>query len=83
MIFICSSSEPCTQNHEFMPNNFVFPNKGLYGPFMDRFPLSQATESLQGDSLLLTTKSPGGPGTHLIDLKIMKGLVDLGATQWF
>ena len=28
----------------------------------------KATEPLRGGSLLFTTKSPGGPGTHLIDL---------------
>ena len=32
---------------------------------------------------LFTTKFPGTPGTHLIDLRRMKGWVDLGATQWF
>ena len=43
----------------------------------------KATEPLQGDTLLFTTKSPGVPGDHLIDLRRMKGRVDLGATQWF
>ena len=38
---------------------------------------------LQGDSLLLATKSPRFSGTHLIDIGVMKGNVDLGATQWF
>ena len=33
----------------------------------------KATEPLQGDSLLLTTQSPGVPGTRLIDLRSMKG----------
>ena len=37
----------------------------------------------QGDSLLFTTKSPGVPGTHLIDLGRIKGSVDLGATKRF
>ena len=37
---------------------------------------------LRGDSLLLTTRSPGVPGTaHLIDPRRMEGRVDLGATQ--
>ena len=40
-------------------------------------------ESLRGDSLLFTTKFPEVPGTHFINLKRMKGLVNLGATQWF
>ena len=43
----------------------------------------KATEPLQGDTLLFTTKSSGVPGAHLIDLKRMKGRVNLGATQWF
>ena len=33
---------------------------------------------LQGGTLLLTTKSPKVPGTHLIDLKRMKGWTDPG-----
>ena len=48
--------------------------KKLYGPFLwMRFNCLEATEPLRGDSLLFTTKSPGGPGTHLIDLGRMKG----------
>ena len=31
----------------------------------------------------LTTQVPEIPGTHLIDLGSMKGLVDLGVSQWF
>ena len=34
-------------------------------------------------SLLFTTKFPGIPGTHFIDLGRMKGCVDFRATQWF
>ena len=40
-------------------------------------------EPLWGRSLLFATKSPEIPGTHFIDLRRMKGWVDLGATQWF
>ena len=40
-------------------------------------------EPLWGGSLLFTTKFPEIPGTHFIDLRRMKGWVDLGATQWF
>ena len=29
-------------------------------------------QSYRGDSLLFTTKTPGGPGTHFIDLREMK-----------
>ena len=43
----------------------------------------KATEPAQRDSLLFTIQFPGVPGTQLIDLGRMKGLVDLGATQWF
>ena len=38
---------------------------------------------LRGGSLLFTTMFPDIPGTHFIDLGMMKGWVDLGATQWF
>ena len=42
----------------------------------------KATEQLRGDSLLLTAKSSGVPGAHLINFEKMKDWVDLGATQW-
>ena len=46
----------------------------LYGPFLWMgFNCVKATETLRRDSLLFTTKSPGCPGTHLIDLGWMKG----------
>ena len=38
---------------------------------------------LRGGSLLFTTKFWDIPGAHFIDLRRMKGWVDLGATQWF
>ena len=38
---------------------------------------------LRGRSLLFTTKFQDIPGTRCIDLGRMKGLVDLGTTQWF
>ena len=44
------------------------------------FNFLEATESLRGDSLLFTTKSPGVPGVHLIDLGMMNGWVDLETT---
>ena len=40
-------------------------------------------EPLRGGNLFFTTKFPETPGTHFIDLRRMKGWVDLGATQWF
>ena len=38
---------------------------------------------LRGGSLLFTTKFSDVIGTHFIDLRRMKGWVDLEATQWF
>ena len=43
----------------------------------------KAAEPLWGDSLLFTTKFPENPGTHLIDLGRMKGLVDLEPPSGF
>ena len=43
----------------------------------------KATEPLRDECLLFNTKCPGVPGTHLVDLRMMKGQVGLGATQWF
>ena len=40
-------------------------------------------ELLWRGSLLFTTKFPEIPGTHFIDLRMMKDWVDPGATQWF
>ena len=54
----------------------------LYGSFLWMgFNCFTATEPLQGDSLPFTTKSPEIPGTHLIDLRRKKGLVNHEATQ--
>ena len=54
-----------------------------YGPFSWMgFNCLKATEPLRGGSLLLTTKSPGVPGTnYLTDLGRMKGWVVFRATQ--
>ena len=57
-----------------MDNNFQKWKKPLCLLFIDRVQLSQGyTVPLWGNSLLFTTKSLGGPGTHLIDLRKMKG----------
>ena len=49
-------------------------NFKLYGPFLWMgFNCLKATEPLQGDSLIFTTKSPEVPATHLVDLERMKG----------
>ena len=43
----------------------------------------KATEPLQGGSLPFTTYFSEIPETHLIDIRRIKGWVDLGTTQWF
>ena len=43
----------------------------------------KAAEPLRGSSLLFTNKSPGEPGTYLIDLGRMKDWFDLKATHCF
>ena len=56
----------------------------FYYPFLRRgFNCLKATEPLQRDSLLLTTRSQGIPGTHLINFDCMKvwNNLDLEATQ--
>ena len=45
--------------------------------------LATLLEPLWRGSLLFTTKFPKIPGPRVINLKRMKGWVDLGATQWF
>ena len=58
--------------------------KQIYGPFLWRGLIChKPAEPLQGDSLLLTTKSPRISGLHLINPKSMKDGVDLGAFQLF
>ena len=58
---------------------------------MDRFNCLKPTKPLNGDSLIFTTQSPGVPGTHLIDLRRMKGcglpcnhplVLNLGLLDW-
>ena len=50
---------------------------------MDRVKCHKSAEAIQADSLLLTTESPGVPGTHSIHLGKVKGQVKLGATYWY
>ena len=40
---------------------------------MDKIQLSQGSKATKRSSLLLTTRLPGGPETHLIDAGMMKG----------
>ena len=46
---------------------------------MDRVQLSRRYGATTGRHLTLTSKSPGEPGSHLIDLGRIKGCFDLGA----
>ena len=52
-------------------------------PFYEWGLTASRLEPLQGGSLLFTTKFPEIPGTHFIDLRKMKGWIDLWATHWF
>ena len=58
--------------------------KKIYGPFLWMgFNCLKTKERLWRESLLFTTKPLEIPGTELINLRGMKGWVNLGATQWF
>ena len=58
--------------------------KNFMDPFLWMgFKTTSRLEPLWGGSLLFTTKFSEIPGTHFIDLRRMKGWVDLGPTQWF
>ena len=58
--------------------------KKPYGPFLwTGFNCFKATEPLQGDSLLFTTKSPGSPGTYFINIISIEGWVNFGASSGF
>ena len=57
--------------------------KNFMAPFNGWGSTASRLKPLWGGSLLFTTKFPEIPGTHFIDLRRMKGWVDLGATQWF
>ena len=58
----------------FSPKKFL----KRYGPFLWMgFNCHKTTEPQWGESLFFTTKSPGVPGTHLINLGMMKSWVDL------
>ena len=71
-----------------LPDNywifFFWKTQTLWSLFMDRvLPLLKAADPLQEYSLLLTTRSPGFPVSHFIDLWRTKDWVDLGAIQRF
>ena len=50
-------------------------------PFYGYGSAASRLEPIRGGSLLYNTKFPEIPGTHFINLRRMKGLVDLRATQ--
>ena len=52
-------------------------------PFYGWGSTASKLEALRGGSLCFTTKSPEILGTHFIDLRKIKGWVNLGATKWF
>ena len=52
-------------------------------PFYGWVSTASRLEPLRGGSLLYNTKFPEIVRTHFINLRRMKGRVDLGATQWF
>ena len=55
-----------------------------YGYFLwIGFNCHKARDPLREGSLLFTTTFPEISGTHFINFRRTKGLVDLGATQWF
>ena len=64
--------------------NFPFHIKKTFmASFYERGSTVSMLEPLRGGSLLFMTKFPDIPGTHFIDLRRMKGRVNLDATQWF
>ena len=52
-------------------------------PFYGLGSTASSLEPLRGDSLLFTTKSPGIPGTHFMELGRMKVWVYLGVPSGF
>ena len=65
------------------PTLFPFLKLSSMAPFYGWVSTASRLEPLRGGSLLFTTKFPEIPGTHFIDLRRMKGWVNLGATQRF
>ena len=59
-------------------------NLKLYDTFLWMgFNCLKAIDPLQGGSLLFSTQSLEVPGTHLINLRMMKGWIKLGADHGF
>ena len=57
----------------------ILKRKPLWLFFTDRVHMPKGTKPLWGSSLPLTTKSPGIPGTHFMDLRRIRDWVDYGA----
>ena len=58
-----------------------FLKKNFMALFYEWGSTASRLEPLRGSSLLFTTKFPEIPGTHFIDLRRIKGWVELGATS--
>ena len=57
--------------------------KNFMAPFYEWGSTASRLEPLCEGRSLYSTKFPEIPGTHFINLRMMKGWVDLGVTQWF
>ena len=69
--------ERCQAFFHYSINNY-YTTVSLYDPFLwIRLNCLRTAQPLREDSLLLTTKTPGDPGIHLIDL------VNFEVNQWF
>ena len=80
----CKFVVPWLQKSSLPRYEMFIKNFKLYSPFLwAGFHCLKATEPLQGDNLLFTTKCPEISGAQLINLWRMNGWVNLGATQWF
>ena len=73
-----------SQKHKwYIANCLNLKKQNFMAPFYGWGPTSSRLVPLQGGSLLFTTKFPDILGTQFIDLRRMKGWVNLGDTQWF
>ena len=62
----------------------IFLKKKLYAPFSWMvFNCLKASKPIWGESLPFANKFPEIHGTYLTNLRRMKGLVSIEATQWF
>ena len=80
IVFICC---PVWDNLNFDINVKKKTLKNFMAPFYGWGSTASRLQPLRGGSLLFTIQFPEIPGTHFINLRRMKGWVNLGATQWF